>query len=76
MNAQRIDEYHNHGCHFYGKLVLVKYQEAMQADRKFGQFNAGVTFDYIAKAKALIDDRQYKVVRVLLSIPDYVVEIE
>ena len=75
MKAQRFDEYHNHGCHFNGKLVVVNYSEDMQNDPNWGKFGAGVTFDYLAKAKALVKERQYNVVRELLSIPDYVVEV-
>jgi hypothetical protein len=75
MKAQRFDEYHKHGCNFYGKLVVIDYSEDVRNDPNWGKFGAEVTFDYLAKAKALIQERQYNVVRVLLAIPDYVVEI-
>lgn len=76
MEAKRFDEYGKSGCSFYGKLVVVSYQDDMQQDPRWGTFNAGLTFDYIEKAKKLIDEKGYNVVRVLLSIPDYVVEIK
>ena len=76
MKAQRIDEYHKHGCHFYGKLVVVEYYEEMKNDPQFGKFGAGLTLDYYADAKKLVAERGYKVVRELLGIPAYVCEVE
>ena len=75
MKTNRIDEYHKHGCHFYGTLVSVDYMEDLKNDSNFGKFNAGVTLDYAEKAKKMVEDKGYKVKRVLLSIPEYVVEI-
>jgi hypothetical protein len=75
MKAQRFDEYHKHGCHFNGKLVVVDYSEDMRNDPNWGKFGAEVTFDYMAKAKALVQERYGEAVKVLLSIPDYVVEV-
>ena len=76
MNAKRFDEYHKHGCHFYGHLVVVDYSQDMKSDPKWGRFGAEVTFDYLANARKLVKEQQYKVVRELLSIPEYVVEVE
>ncbi len=76
MKENRIDEYHKHGCHFFGKLVVVDYSEDMKNDPNWGKFNAGLTFDYLFKAQTLVEERQYKVVKELLSIPEYVVEVE
>lgn len=76
MKAERFDEYHKHGCHFYGKLLVVDYWEDLQKDPKWGTFHVELTLDYVEKAKALVQDSGYKVVRVLLGIPEYVVEIE
>ena len=74
MKAQRIDEYHKHGCHFYGKLVVVEYYEEMKSDpHKFG---AELAIDYYADAKKLVAESGYKVVRELLGIPAYVCEVE
>ena len=75
MKAQRFDEYHKHGCHFNGKLVVVDYSEDMRNDPQWGKLGAEVTFDYMAKAKALVQERYGEAVKVLLSIPDYVVEV-
>ncbi len=76
MKAERFDEYHKHGCHFYGSLVVVDYMPEMKKDPQYGRFGAEVVYDYMEKAAKLIQERQYKVKRVLLSIPEYVVEIE
>lgn len=76
MDAKRIDEYHKHGCHFHGKLVVVDYSEDMQEDPKWGTFAAGLSIEYYAKAKALVKERQYNVVRELLSVPELVMEIQ
>jgi hypothetical protein len=76
MKAERFDEFHRFGCNFYGKLVVVDYIEDINNDPKMGTFNAGVPFDYIDKAKKLVAEHQYKVVRELLDIPVYVVEVE
>ena len=75
MKAERIDEYHKHGCHFYGKLVVVEYQEDMAKDPKWGTFNAGLTFDYLAKAQALVKERYDSNVETLLSVPSLVVRV-
>ena len=75
MEAKRFDEYHKHGCHFYGKLVVVDYQEDMQNDPKWGTFNAGLTFDYMAKAQALVKERYGDNTTTLLSVPSLVVRI-
>jgi hypothetical protein len=48
----------------------------MQNDPDWGTFNAGITFDYVAKARALVKERGYKVITELLCIPEYVVRIE
>lgn len=76
MKAERFDGYHKNGCHFEGKLVVVHYLDDAQKDPKWGTFGAELTWDYMAKAKQLIQDRGYQVKRVCLAIPDYVVEIE
>ena len=75
IKAERVDDYHKHGCHFSGKLVVIHYYEAMQQDPNWGKFNANLTFDYVEKARALVKERQYKVVRELLTMPDLVIEI-
>ena len=76
MEAKRIDEFHKHGCNFYGKLVVVDYSEDMKNDPQSGKFGANLFLDYYVKAKALIKERQYKVVKELLGIPVLVVEVE
>ena len=75
MKAERFDEYHKHGCHFYGKLVVVKYQDDMQKDPKWGTFNAGLTWDYLAKARAIVQER-YGETEILLSVPELVVRLK
>lgn len=32
MQAKRVDEFHKHGCHFYGKLVVVDYTAEVMAE--------------------------------------------
>lgn len=34
IETKRVDEYHKNGCHFYGKLVVVSYWEAMRNDSR------------------------------------------
>jgi len=75
MDAKRVDEYHKHGCNFYGKLVVVEYMEDLQKDPKWGAFNSGLSLDYAEKAKNLVRERQYNVKKELLALPAYVVEI-
>ena len=74
MDSKRIDEYHKHGCNFYGKLVVVEYAEDMQNDPNWGKFNAEVTFDYLAKAQELVKEK-YGATETLLSIPALVVKL-
>lgn len=69
MKAERIDEYHKSGCHFYGKLAVVHYLDDAKNDPKWGTFSAGLD-----KAMALIKER-YGEVEVLLSVPDLVVRV-
>ncbi len=76
MKPQRFDEYHKHGCHFFGKLVVVDYSENMEKDPKWKQWNAGVSFKYLERAKAIVSEHYGTPKRVLLEMPDYVVEIE
>ena len=52
MKAVRVDEFHKYGCHFHGHLVVVDYTEDLKNDPKMGTWNAGVSFDYVAKAAA------------------------
>jgi hypothetical protein len=77
METKQVDEFHKHGCNFSGKLVVVDYQEEY-ANRKlkFYSFGAGDIFDYISRAENIVKEKQYKIKRVLLSIPEYVVEVE
>jgi hypothetical protein len=76
MEAKRFDEFHKHGCNFSGKLVVVDYLADMEKDPRWGTYNAGLTFDYLAKAKQLVKDKGYDVVLELLSIPEYVVMVK
>lgn len=76
MKAERIDEYHKHGCHFSGKLAVVHYLEEAQKDPKWGTFGAGISLDYLEKAMAFIKNRYGEKVEVLLSMPDLVVRLE
>jgi hypothetical protein len=73
MNRKRVDEYHKHGCDFHGKLVIYDYMEDMKNDPQ-GNFNAGVSIDYMIEAKKDAESR-YNIKRVLLSIPELVIEI-
>ena len=75
MKTQRVDEFHRYGSHFYGKLVVVDYYDDLRNDPKFGNFGAGLTFDYYEKAKRLVAEK-YTVKRELLGIPAYVCEVE
>jgi len=74
MKTKRVDEYHKHGCHFFGKLVVVDYWDELEKDPKWGGFNADVTYDYIAKAKNLVKEK-YGNTETLLSIPALVVRL-
>lgn len=75
MNIQRFEEYHKYGCHFAGKLVVVSYWEEMRADPKWGRFGGQVSLDWMKKAEALVKEKYGDPKRVLLSVPDYVVEL-
>jgi hypothetical protein len=75
MQPKRFDEYHKYGCHFYGKLVVVDYTDDLMNDPKSGTFGIGLTHDYLDKAEKLVAEKYGKPVKVLLSIPEYVVEI-
>lgn len=76
MKTERVDEYHKNGCHFYGKLVVVRYLDDAQKDPKWGTFGAGISLDYLDKAMALVKERYGAGVKVLLSMPDLVVRVE
>jgi hypothetical protein len=76
MKTQRFDEYHKHGCHFDGKLVVVNYYEDMTKDPKWGTFNADLTYKYMGLAARLVKEKYGEPKRVLLGMPDYVVEVE
>lgn len=51
MKSQRFEEYHKHGCHFFGNLAVVNYTEDMKQDPAWGTFNANLTYDYLGKAR-------------------------
>ena len=77
LKRTRIEEYHKHGCNFYGKLVVINYFESMEKDPKWGKFNQGLTFDYIEKATKLVEEKYGKGnFDVLLSIPELVVRLK
>jgi hypothetical protein len=76
MEAKRFEEYHKHNCNFYGKLAVVDYMEDAKQDPKWGTFNAGLTFYYLAKAQDIIKERYGGDVEVLLSIPSLVVRLK
>ncbi len=77
METKRVDEFHKHGCHFFGKLVVVDYQEEYNNRKlKFYSFGAGDIYDYVKYAEKLVEEKGYKVKRVCLTIPQYVVEIQ
>jgi hypothetical protein len=75
MEAKRFDEFHKYGCHFYGKLVVVDYTKETTAipctPLNFGRGNPELD-----KARKMVHDKGYKVIEVLLDIPEYVVRIE
>lgn len=77
MEAKQVEEFHEHGCNFYGNLVVVDYQKEYN-NRKMKRFSFGVgdIYDYIDWAKEIVEKEGYKVKRVCLSIPQYVVEVE
>lgn len=75
MKAQLFEEYHKHGCHFFGNLAVVNYVEDMEQDPQWGAFNAGLTCDYLARARALINER-YGATEELLSMPELVVRLK
>ena len=68
MNARPVTQYHKYGCNFVGKLVVVDYLDSMQRD------GAGNSRDYLEQARTLVRER-YVVVRELLTVPEYVVEV-
>lgn len=76
IKSHRTDVYHKHNCHFEGKLVVVEYQEEMERDPRWGIWNGGVVFKYIALAEELVTEKYGNPKRVLLSMPEYVCELE
>ena len=70
MNAKRCDEFHKYGCHFYGKLVVVDYTKEVLDNQQFGR-----GLPELDEAKELVKELGYNVQRVLLDIPEYVVEV-
>ena len=70
MEAKRYDEFHKYGCHFTGKLVVVDYTAEVMANQQFGR-----GLPELDEAKKLVAERGYNVQRVLLDIPEYVVEV-
>lgn len=76
METKRVKEFHKYGTHFFGNLVVVDYTEDMNNDPKAGTWNSGLTFDYLEKAEALVQETYGKLKKVLLAIPEYVCEIE
>ena len=77
MKRNRIDEYHKHGCHFYGKLVVIKYLDEMKHNPRYGQYNAGLSIDYLMlarkEAQELYGDN---IVDELLSVPELVLRLK
>ena len=76
MNRRRIDGYHKHGSHFYGKLVIFDFMEDAKKDKRWGTFGAEVSYDYLAKAKALAKELYGEEIQVLQDIPELVIRIE
>lgn len=76
MEAIQRTVYSKHGCYFTGNLVSVDYMASACQDRKWGQFGAEVTMDYLDYAKELVKRQFGEPVRVCLAIPEYVVEVQ
>ena len=75
MKADRIDEYHKHGCNFFGKLVVISYFEDAQKDPSWGRFGASVSLDYYAKAVQYAKEL-YGDFDVLLGMPELVIRLK
>lgn len=76
MNRKRINEYHKHGCHFYGKLVVFDFLEDAKRDKRWGTFGAEVSYDYLVKAKSLAKELYGNGIEILMSFPELVIRIE
>jgi hypothetical protein len=74
MKAERIEEYHKHGCNFSGKLVKVDYSEDMQVDKRWGKFGSEVSIDYAVEAEKLVKER-YPDCQILMTMPEVVARI-
>ena len=77
MEAEQVDEFHAYGCHFHGKLVVVRCPEKIQRIHpRSGQFGEMSCYDVAEVAMKLIKNKGYDVVEKLLGIPDVVVRVK
>ena len=77
MTADRVDEFHDYGCHFHGKLVVVRCPEQIQRIHpRSGQFGSMSCLDVGDVAMQLIAEKGYDVEEKLLAIPDVVVRVK
>ena len=75
MKIEQINEYNENGCHFSGNLMIVRYYDDMKLHAKFGNFGASLAFDFAAMARIMVA-KKYPHARVLLSIPDFVADVD
>lgn len=76
MNLQEASEYNKHGCHFRGKLLVVEFTPNVEGDSRMGQSGAQVWHAWSERAAELVRAEYGEPKCVLLSIPDYVVELK
>lgn len=70
MELTRTNSFNKYGCHFTGNLVVVDYTKDVLENSRFGR-----GLPELSEAKELVRDSGLTVIRVLLDIPEYVVEV-
>ena len=76
MEAKRVDEFHKWGCDFYGKLVVVDYQQEV-LDSPCDAYSFGQGIPMQQEARDLVDQKGYDIDEVLMDTPPfYVVRIK
>jgi len=75
MELVKAKAYTKHGCDIQGNLIVVDYYPEMKKDPSFGKFGSMKVYDYIDRAKELVQEK-FGDFEVILSMPDLVCRLK
>ena len=76
MRLYGTNKYDRHGCNLTGNLLIVEYYDDLKKDTEWGQWGRNLCAEYVEKAKKLATESLNKPFKVLLCVPDLVVQVQ